>query len=204
MSPWSAERSARPAAEARPFVRRISSALSMSPSASCSAFLQSIIPAPVRSRSSLTCFAVISAIASALVLDRFGGSLGLFGNDELGLGLDLGTGGARHDGLAALLPALGEGVGDQPGDQRDRADRVVVAGDHEVHLVGITVRIDDRDDRDAELTCLVDGDVLLLGVDHEDRVGEPLEALHAAEVALELLLLVAQPDRLPLGGEVEP
>jgi hypothetical protein len=42
--------------------RRISSAFCMSPAASVSAFLQSIIGASVRSRSSLTIDAVISAI----------------------------------------------------------------------------------------------------------------------------------------------
>ena len=41
--------------------RRSSTAASMSPSVSCRAFLQSIMPAPVRSRSSLTCAAVIGA-----------------------------------------------------------------------------------------------------------------------------------------------
>ena len=122
---------------------------------------------------------------------------------RLGFGLDLGAGGARHDGFATLLPSLGQRVRDQTGDQRDRPDRVVVARDHEVHLVGIAVRVHDRDHRDAELARLVDRDVLLLRVDHEDRVGEPFEALHAAEVALELLLLVPQADRLALGEEVE-
>ena len=54
------ERPARFAAEACPLTRRISTALSMSPSASASALLQSIIAAPVRSRSALTSAAVIS------------------------------------------------------------------------------------------------------------------------------------------------
>ena len=42
------------AAEAAPIVRRCSIAFSMSPSISTRAFLQSIIPAPVRSRSAFT------------------------------------------------------------------------------------------------------------------------------------------------------
>ena len=49
------------------------------------------------------------------------------------------------------------------------ADRVVVAGDHVVDDVGVAVGVDDRDDRDAEPVRLGDRDVLLLGVDHEDR-----------------------------------
>ena len=44
---------------ARPLVRSQSTAASMSPSVSVSAFLASIMPAPVSSRSSFTCAAVI-------------------------------------------------------------------------------------------------------------------------------------------------
>src|SRR5215472_3709065 len=47
-------------AEARPFFLRTTTASSMSPFASTSAFLQSIIPAPVFSRSSFTVDALIS------------------------------------------------------------------------------------------------------------------------------------------------
>ena len=54
------------AAFARPFVRSQSIAASMSPSVSVSAFLASIMPAPVISRSSLTCAAVI-AISALLI-----------------------------------------------------------------------------------------------------------------------------------------
>jgi hypothetical protein len=48
------------AALARPLVRSQSTAASMSPSVSVSAFLASIMPAPVDSRSSFTCAAVIA------------------------------------------------------------------------------------------------------------------------------------------------
>src|SRR5665213_2218623 len=63
------------------FTRSSSIALSTSPSASVSAFLQSIIPAPVRSRSALTSFAEISGTGGFLfgrcrLLSRRG-SLGL-------------------------------------------------------------------------------------------------------------------------------
>ena len=55
-------RPARFAAEAWPFTRRISTALSMSPSASESADLASMTPAWVRSRSSFTCAAEICVL----------------------------------------------------------------------------------------------------------------------------------------------
>ena len=59
-SPSLANLSAFFAAFPRPFSRRISTALSISPFASCKAFLQSIIAAPVLSRRSFTIAALIS------------------------------------------------------------------------------------------------------------------------------------------------
>mmetsp|Transcript_13876 Transcript_13876/g.45385 ORF Transcript_13876/g.45385 Transcript_13876/m.45385 type:complete len:211 (-) Transcript_13876:1937-2569(-) len=59
---------ARPAffsADARPFLRRYSVAAATSPSFSTRAFLQSIIPAPVVSRSDLTVFASMAAAMTA-------------------------------------------------------------------------------------------------------------------------------------------
>src|SRR6185369_4745950 len=52
------------AAAARPFLRRVSTAFSISPPVSSSAFLQSSMPAPVLLRSSLTCAAVIATLSS--------------------------------------------------------------------------------------------------------------------------------------------
>src|SRR5436190_2406377 len=51
-------------AEARPFFRRTTMAASISPFDSVRAFLQSIMPAPVFSRSSFTSFALTSMIGS--------------------------------------------------------------------------------------------------------------------------------------------
>src|SRR4029453_17007929 len=60
---------------ARPRSRRISVARSASPSASIRARLQSIIPAPVASRSALTIAAVISVISGTVLRLRAGGGL---------------------------------------------------------------------------------------------------------------------------------
>src|SRR5579875_667354 len=62
MTPCFVERLSFLVAAAMPRLRRITSAASMSPFASTSAFLHSIMPAPVRSRSALTICAVISGI----------------------------------------------------------------------------------------------------------------------------------------------
>ena len=65
MTPSLALRSAFFAALAMPFFRRMSIAASMSPLASVRAPLQSIIPAPVRSRSVFTISAVIAMCVRA-------------------------------------------------------------------------------------------------------------------------------------------
>src|ERR1700752_4915726 len=110
----------------------------MSPFASWSACWQAIIPAQVRSRSSLTRPAEISAI-NGLDLRRGGGLLGLA----------LRSGGCRFGAVRRRLEvappdpllALLDRVGDHSGDQRARADGVVVAGDDVVRLVGVAVRV---------------------------------------------------------------
>src|SRR5262249_46272342 len=143
-------------APATPFSRSRRIAASMSPLVSCRARLQSIIGAPVRSRSSLTSAAEISAICARLLCDRLLLLLGnllltrrallvvalrgglLFGRPLL---LDLP---GRHLLLARVDP-----VGDRAHDEIARADRVVVAGDDVVGLVRIGVRVDERHDRQA-------------------------------------------------------
>ena len=62
--PSAAMRPSRFLAPARPALRRISTAWSSLPSASVSAFLHSIIPAPVFSRRAFTISAVIAAMTS--------------------------------------------------------------------------------------------------------------------------------------------
>src|SRR5437764_553074 len=112
--PSGVSRSARFAAPAIPFSRSRRTAASMSPFVSCSARLQSIIGAPVWSRSSLTRAAEISAICRHLTLlgRRLGhGSLahGSLGSGRLGC-RRLG-GGSFREGLLArrhpLVVALG-------------------------------------------------------------------------------------------------
>ena len=65
MAPSAAMRDAFLSAEAMPFLRSHTTASSRSPPHSPSAFLQSIMPAPDLSRSSLTCLAEIPAVDAA-------------------------------------------------------------------------------------------------------------------------------------------
>src|SRR5699024_10609401 len=85
-------------------------------------------------------------------------------------------------GLALALLGTAAGTSDQPGSstlgnhlgqQRGGPDRIVVAGNRVVDLVRVTVGVENRDHRNAELACLADGDVFLLGVDDPDGAGDP-------------------------------
>ena len=119
-------------------------------------------------------------------------ALGLLLGLALGAGLRLDTGlllgllarafllGAEHG-----VP-LGDDLADRLRDQRAGADRVVVAGDHEVDAVRVAVGVDQADDRDPQAASLFDGDLLGLEVDHEHRVGHALHVLDAAEVRAQL------------------
>ena len=109
-----------------------------------------------------------------------------------------GRGGGAVATLLGERTALVHGLGDDARHEVGRADRVVVAGDDEIDDVGIAVRVDHRDHGDAETVRLGDRDVLLLGVDHEDRVRQTLEVADAAEIALELRELPRDLERLLL------
>src|SRR3954453_9227531 len=297
-SPADAVRSApRFSALAAPLTRRISMALSKSPSASCSAFLLSIMPALVMSRSFLTSAAVMFAMSVALLvmfrwwtggatrgpvvgasrhrggcgspvrhpaprwssglglaLGRSVGGLGrrrrrllsrgLSGRDlnsrdlsgwglSRGLSRGLGHGrvatgrgdrglvgvaleeltlplgqrllGADLGGLAGLHArasdqSVGDGVGDDPGQQPDGADSVVVAGDREVHFVRVTVGVQDADDRDPQLAGLLDREVLLVGAHDPHRRRRTGHVADAAERLVELDLLALHMQQFLLGA----
>src|SRR5262249_2253015 len=102
---------------------------------------------------------------------------------------------ARGLGVDRLLHAAAgnDRFGDPRREQPNRTHRIVVAGDDEVDFVGIAVGVDDADHGNLELARLVDRNLLFLGVDDEDRVGQPRHAADALEVLLQLapLLLVA-------------
>src|SRR3954454_18940178 len=117
--------------------------------------------------------------------------------DGRGLGAVLAATGVGLRGRAGHQ-ALGDRVGDDTGQQRGAADGVVVARDLVVDLVGVAVCVEDRDDRDAQLAGLTDGDVLLLGVHDPDGAGHLLHVADAAEGALELGLLAGEDQLLLL------
>ena len=228
--PCAVARPARLAACARPRLRRMVIASSMSPLASVRAALHSIMPAPVLSRSCLTCSAVIAICLElqgglkAALYDRLAAAVQRKRRQMPAPDSDTATrcyalggrrrfaalrtvhaaqtrgGVGRRCGLflrrrflgharLALRAAAADGVGDLRREQPDRPQGVVVAGDDVVHFVGIAVGVDDADDRNLQLARLVDGNLLLAGVDDEDRVGQARHVADALEILEQLALL---------------
>jgi len=88
--------------------------------------------------------------------------------------------------------AVDRGLGHEIAIERDRAAGVVIARDREYDAVGIGVGVDDRRDRNIEALRLLDRDVFLVGVNHEDEVGYAAHVANAAERALELFFFRAR------------
>ena len=184
--------------------------------------MQSIIPAPVWSRSSLTRLALIVVLTALSPPSRpcCGSPLAPARPPEARLGRRASCVSAR---LVVRLrhprPRLGwrrrelgrrdlrlpgrDAVRDDLRDQVRRADRIVVSGDDEVGLVRVGVGVDQADDRDAEAARLAHRQLLLLQVDDEDRVRLALHVGDSAEVRLELLELGRERDPLLRGKQVE-
>ncbi len=99
-------------------------------------------------------------------------------------------------GLGHLRPARVDPVRHDARDEVAGADRIVVARDHEVGLVGVRVRVDEPDHRHAETARLAYRELLLLQVDDEHRVRLALHVRDTTKVRLELLELGGHGDAL--------
>src|SRR6266571_6058296 len=220
-TPSEAARPAFLAAAARPFLRRIWRALSRSPLASTRADLQSIMPAPVSSRSWRTisaemfmtssmkmCLAGTPRDGLARVRPAASGRRGRgsrrrhrprAGAHGLAGGRASLVGGGVHPACLAQAPAGQHRVRHPAREEPDRPQRVVIARDQHVHLVGIAVRVHHAHHGDLELARLRHRDRLLAGVDHEHGVGHALHALDADQVLLELHPLLLELRDLLLG-----
>src|SRR4051812_35203655 len=203
-TPSAATRPAALLALAPLLMRSSSSAFFRSPAHSASAFLHSIIPRPVSSRSSFTSPAPISAMpycsfrlkkrgtvapfwvsASAKLLRPFI----LFYLDEL-------VARCGDDFLERLRAALEDAVGHAACVEADGAARIVVAGDDVVDPFRRMVGVDHADHRHAELVGLGHCALLVADVDDEECIGQRRELLDAAERALQLLHLAREAERL--------
>src|SRR6202163_4502246 len=95
--------------------------------------------------------------------------------------------------------AVDHGSGHQIAVQRDGAAGVVIAGHDIGDALGVRIGIDDRGDGNVEPLGLLDRDVFLVGVDHEDHIGQTAHVLNAAQRTIELVALALQGQPLLLG-----
>src|ERR1700733_1613189 len=98
-----------------------------------------------------------------------------------------------------LLAPRDDSVGDFGGEQANGAERVIVAGDHDVDDVGIAIGIDDGNDRHAHAARFANGDLLVIWVDDEHHVGKRSHVLDACEILLEVLQLAIKTRSFLLG-----
>src|SRR3546814_16493258 len=83
--------------------------------------------------------------------------------------------------LAVLLAAAGRRLGHRVAIEADGPRGVIVRGNREGDAVGRNVRIEDRDDRDAQNVGFLDRQLFLVRVDHEHHVGNAAHVAAAAE-----------------------
>src|SRR5690606_9945888 len=208
-----------------PAARMSSMAFSMSPPAAVSAFLQSIMPWPVRSRSSLTRAAVISAmfanpldsLSTSPFARAINSEVAKRGHSPLLVhrvstrrttrsALSSLRGGFFDELLGtagAVLAATQHGVGHGAQIELHGTDCIIVTGDDVVDAFRAAVGIDDADNRDAQLVGFADGDALVVDVDDEHGVRQTAHILDTTQAALELLEVTGAHQRFFLGQLVE-
>ena len=128
--------------------------------------------------------------------------LGCFESGDFFKGL---LGNRRGCGVALVRDeaAFGNGVSDDTSEEAVRADGVVVSWDGERHDFRVDVGVDDSHDRDTELASFGDCNVLLVRVEHENRVRSLLQVAHSTEVALQLDHFTLEKERFFLDHDVE-
>ena len=196
------------AAAAKPFLRSQSTAASMSPSVSVSAFLQSIMPAPVFSRRSFTRAAVISAMVRLLASGVRGVSAGT-STSGIASGGRSSTApiSCPEAAISALMPSstapatrsqyivMARIASSLPG-----IGKVTPAGSELLSRMATTGM--------SQLVRFLDRELLLVRVDDEQDVRQAAHLLDAAQRAFELLRsrvmsstsFLVRPSMLPLSS----
>src|SRR5882724_5659211 len=205
MTPSFASRPAFLAAVATPFLRRMSTAAGKSPFASTSAFLQSIKPALVISRSLPTAAAVISAILGGRRDCGRRRGCGRSRDGRIPGGRAFGCNGRsslRGGGFLSLFlsrvfgfvfgPRLGNGLRDDAQNQPDGTDRVVVARNRVIHQIRIAIGVHDGDDGNFQPAAFRHRVVLALDVHDEHHLRVTVHRADAIEILVQTRSLAAQ------------
>src|SRR5262249_28733524 len=145
--------------------------------ASSSASLHFPIAIPVRLRSSLTISMDTGLLIALPLLDNH------FFDFQL-LALFHPT----NNGDAHIVFLIDDPLSELFDDQLNALQSIVVAGDHMVNRIGVAVGIDQSHDGDAEVTRLIDGNVLPIGVDENDETRDLLHCSNPLKVSLQLEL----------------
>ncbi len=161
--------------------------------------LMGVTLAPGRGQASLTLLGLDSRLAPGFALLL--GSAGVFCGvlDQWAGGGGAGPSGPARGDEAALL----DGICDHSAHERPSPDGVVIARDHVLDEVWVTVGVDNSHDRDPELVGLGNRNVFLLGIDDEHGIREPCHVADSAEVAGQLFQLSGQNERFLLRHRLE-
>src|SRR5450631_3198446 len=188
MTPSAATRSAALDALAPLLMRSSSSAFAMSPAVSASAFLHSIMPRPVRPRSSITMLAAISAMLFAPVCCRCRASAILPAASAL----------KKRGRSPFWTMTSGRGL------VRRHFDELLGLHDFLDNLTpALEDRVDDTDDRNRKLAGFGHRDLLIADIDDEQRVRQRVHFLDAAQASGELFHLALQRQRFALAHFLE-
>ena len=102
-----------------------------------------------------------------------------------------------------LRTGFGNHIDHRCGNQRHRADRIVIAGNRYRDQIRICIGIDNSDHRNAEFVRLRDGDTFALRIHHEQRSREPPHPLDTLDIASELGALPFESQPFLLGEKIE-
>ena len=110
---------------------------------------------------------------------------------------------SRCAALGSDLAAFDDRVRNTRREKANGTQSVVVARDDEIDALGRAVRVNDRDDRDAEAICLFDGDIFFADVDDEHHVRHAVHVLDAGKVLHQAFMLAVEFETLFLGEHLE-
>ena len=99
--------------------------------------------------------------------------------------------------------AFNAGIGNGRSVELNRANCVIVAGNHIVHAFRVAVCVNDADNWNLEIVGFGHSDTLMFDINHEQRVRQAAHIFDASDTALQFLLRPCQHQRLFLGKAVK-
>ena len=88
--------------------------------------------------------------------------------------------------------AFNTGIGNGRRVKLNRANRVIITGDHEIYAFRVAVCVNHPDYRNFEIVGFRHGDPLMLDINHEQRIRQTAHLFNASDTPLQLLLRPGQ------------